>query len=156
MNTSTSECNSGCESGWTTYLDHLSSSTNPYTHYTHQDYQGKGANYVHDHDHDQEADEDLSMVSDASSGPPHLHGPPPPQQDRKQKSKTKEKKNKKLQQHSFCLDDTASSPFLQGNAVPPENQHHSFSTAQFEEERMPKTKMGFFKSSGSLLGRKRQ
>ncbi|KAL1546886.1 protein SOB FIVE-LIKE 5-like [Salvia divinorum] len=153
MNTSTSECSSGCESGWTTYLDHLSNSTNPYTHYTQQDYQGKGTNYVHDHD--QEADEDLSMVSDASSGPPH---PPPPQQDRKQKSKTKEKKknNKKLQQHSFCLDDTASSPFLQGNAVPHENQHHSFSAAQFEEEKMPKTKMGFFKSSGSLLGRKRQ
>ncbi|KAL1540318.1 protein SOB FIVE-LIKE 2-like [Salvia divinorum] len=141
MNTSTSDCTSGCESGWTTYLLHPSSSTNPYTRHTHQ---GKGAN-AHGHrdqeDEDNE-DEDLSMVSDASSGPPHLHGgalPRPPQQDEKQKSKPKEtklKKNKK--QHSLCLDDTASSHFLQAKM------------------KMPKKKMGFLKSSGSLLGRKRQ
>ncbi|XP_057784915.1 protein SOB FIVE-LIKE 5-like isoform X2 [Salvia miltiorrhiza] len=147
-NASTSECSSGCESGWTTYLDHLSNSTYPYTH------QPKGSANVHDHEVDD--DDDLSMVSDASSGPPHLH-PPPPQ--RNQKTKTKETKLKsKKKQHSLCLDDTASSPFLhfsQGNAVPPEN-HHSISTAHFEEERMTKMKVGFFKSSGSLLGRKRQ
>lgn len=115
MNTSTSECSSGCESGWTTYFDQLSNSTCPYTH----NRQGK------DHDRDQqdiEDDEDLSMVSDASSGPPHLHGggpPPPLQQQRNQKTKTRETKLKNKKQHSLCLDDTASSSFLHFSQVTP-------------------------------------
>ncbi|XP_047956475.1 protein SOB FIVE-LIKE 6-like [Salvia hispanica] len=139
MNTSTSDCTSGSESGWTTYLVHPSNSTSPYTHYTH--HQGKGANAhdQEDEDEDDRDEEDLSMVSDASSGPPHFPAPSQAQQDKKQKSKPKEiklKKNKK--QHSLCLDDTASSHFLQ------------------EESKMPKKKIGFLKSSGSLLGRKRQ
>lgn len=116
MNISTSECSSGCESGWTTYLDHLSNSTNPYNR---QNYQGKGANVNED-----QKDEDLSMVSDASSGPPHLHenyGADPqcygfassPQEDKKKsKQKIKTKETRMKQQHNLCLDDTASSPTL--------------------------------------------
>lgn len=122
MNTSSCESISGCESGWTTYLDQLSNSTYPYTHNRH----GKGAN-VHDHDQqDIDDDEDLSMVSDASSGPPHLHGGAPPQsapprqQERKQRTKTRDTKlNNKNRQHSFCLDDTASSPFLHFSQASP-------------------------------------
>ncbi|KVH99604.1 hypothetical protein Ccrd_022162 [Cynara cardunculus var. scolymus] len=49
-NMSTCECSSGCESGWTMYLDQSLNS-------------GDGKWSYH------EDDEDLSMVSDASSGP---------------------------------------------------------------------------------------
>lgn len=166
MNISTSECSSGCESGWTTYLDRLSNSTNPHNL---QNYQVKGANVNEDQE-----DEDLSMVSDASSGPPHLHESfgadthcytfASPVQEDKKKSKqkiSKTKDSKMKNNHNFCLDDTASSPMLhysQGNAVP---TAHAFSTAHFEEEATPRKNVGFFKSSkkgksGSLLGRKRQ
>ncbi|XP_042058851.1 protein SOB FIVE-LIKE 5-like [Salvia splendens] len=53
------ECSSGCESGWTLYLQQSSISTDE-----SPEHQTKRSN----------EDEDLSMVSDASSGPPpQLH-----------------------------------------------------------------------------------
>ncbi|CAL9160840.1 unnamed protein product, partial [Musa hybrid cultivar] len=55
-----SECSSGCQSGWTTYLDH--SSCEPLVY-------NKGGFF---HGKEEEEEEDLSMVSDASSGPPHF------------------------------------------------------------------------------------
>lgn len=57
MSISASECSSGCESGWTLYLDQSSSITAT---------QWQRAKL------EDENDGDLSMVSDASSGPPHL------------------------------------------------------------------------------------
>lgn len=114
MNTSTSECSSGCESGWTMYLDQLSNSTDPCRSAFLHNYKGKG-----EHVHNYEDEEDLSMVSDASSGPPHPHenyagenqhyayAYSSVSEDRKKKSKTKDSRIKK--QHNLCLDDTASS-----------------------------------------------
>nr|XP_043630115.1 protein SOB FIVE-LIKE 5-like [Erigeron canadensis] len=58
---------SGCESGWTLYLQH----SIPHDNY----------NVLHDQDHDEKdyddddndnEDDNMSMVSDASSGPPHF------------------------------------------------------------------------------------
>ncbi|XP_042494622.1 protein SOB FIVE-LIKE 5-like [Macadamia integrifolia] len=79
-----SECCSGCESGWTMYLDQYSSpSANPckvggggFGHplgiYGKGD-TGKDAKVDDDGVAEPEEEEDLSMVSDASSGPPHFH-----------------------------------------------------------------------------------
>ena len=53
------ECSSGCESGWTLYLQQSSIST-----YESPEHRTKIIS---------NEDEDLSMVSDASSGPPQLH-----------------------------------------------------------------------------------
>ncbi|KAF8406191.1 hypothetical protein HHK36_008271 [Tetracentron sinense] len=75
MNGLSSECSSGCESGWTMYLDQSSLSANPCkggvgfvneSGVFCKDYKEKGAM-------EEEEEEDLSMVSDASSGPPHFN-----------------------------------------------------------------------------------
>ncbi|PIN03231.1 hypothetical protein CDL12_24252 [Handroanthus impetiginosus] len=166
MNISTSECSSGCESGWTMYLDQRSTnSTDPYFR------EQKGATFVNE---DDQEDEDLSMVSDASSGPPHCHHYEnyPVQthyydyqssvSEDKRKSKQKSTKTKEEKQNNLCLDDTASSPifhYSQDNVPPPDN--HKSSGSHFEGESKQKKHLGFFKSStkgksGSLLGRKRQ
>lgn len=114
MNISTSECSSGCESGWTTYLDQLSNSTDPYSRAFGANCEGKEAYVVDD---DQE-DEDLSMVSDASSGPPHFFYENYPVQTQyygnisavsEDKKKIKKKSCKPKKQQNLCLDDTASS-----------------------------------------------
>ncbi|OEL23606.1 hypothetical protein BAE44_0015376 [Dichanthelium oligosanthes] len=55
--TASSECSSGCQSGWTTYLDDHSSSYSC----------GKQARQPYYCDYSEE--DDLSMISDASSGP---------------------------------------------------------------------------------------
>ncbi|KAI3497395.1 hypothetical protein L1887_39971 [Cichorium endivia] len=63
------ESSSGCESGWTLYLQHsiphdVFSWKQPSDAHEHQQ--------EHEDDDDDEEDDDMSMVSDASSGPPHL------------------------------------------------------------------------------------
>ncbi|PIA29406.1 hypothetical protein AQUCO_06000049v1 [Aquilegia coerulea] len=70
MNGFGSECSSGCESGWTMYLDH-SSQRNcggfvDENGFFCEEYKAKEYK-------EEEDEEDLSMVSDASSGPPHCH-----------------------------------------------------------------------------------
>ncbi|KAJ0025102.1 hypothetical protein Pint_08632 [Pistacia integerrima] len=68
MNLSSSQFSSGCESGWTSYLDQSSHSKNECYSFggnVDEEYAQTGARV----DHDEE--EDLSMVSDASSGPRH-------------------------------------------------------------------------------------
>ncbi|KAJ8571112.1 hypothetical protein K7X08_038084 [Anisodus acutangulus] len=116
-----SECSSGCESGWTLYLENsvlpplTSCKDNNFSHLCEDEKFVKT---------EQEEEEDLSMVSDASSGPPHFceeenyghnnnggfffHAPinvtlP--------KSNPKKQKEKEKQQPS-ALDDTASSPIF--------------------------------------------
>ncbi|KAK6130812.1 hypothetical protein DH2020_035453 [Rehmannia glutinosa] len=140
MNLSNSEYSSGCESGWTMYLDQLSniSTNDPFV----TNFEGKKS-VNEDYE-----DEDLSMVSDASSGPPHYFH----EYDEKIKKKSREKSktketiiNKAKKQHNLCLDDTASSPvfdFSQGESIT--KKHFSF----FKSSTKGK--------SGSLLGRKRQ
>lgn len=73
-----SECSSGCESGWTLYLEHSFLSANPQPSIPIKD--GKKSSFFDDDyterrgkdEEEEEEEEDLSMVSDASSGPPHL------------------------------------------------------------------------------------
>ncbi|KAF5448292.1 hypothetical protein F2P56_028842 [Juglans regia] len=77
MNVFDSECSSGCESGWTLYLEHSFLSPNVSSRDTGildrnnrfcDEYKDKRAK----EEAKEEEEEDLSMVSDASSGPPHL------------------------------------------------------------------------------------
>ncbi|OIW06891.1 hypothetical protein TanjilG_19540 [Lupinus angustifolius] len=67
MNALASEWSSGCESGWTLYLEHsYRGSDASYSDEFYEDHKDKGTK-------EQEyEEEDLSMVSDASSGPPHI------------------------------------------------------------------------------------
>lgn len=169
MNISTSDYSSGCESGWTMYLDQFSSSTDhqhnrsmPLDQY---DYQSKGK-YVNQ----EEDDEDLSMLSDASSGPPHFHQEEENSENnryvtpnssaaydsKKGKHKKKGKEHKGSQSVNFHLDDTASSPafnFSKKNAYNNDNSmvypHHSaFSTTRLKG----KSVLGFFKPSTERKG----
>ncbi|KAA8528451.1 hypothetical protein F0562_035806 [Nyssa sinensis] len=122
MNVSISGCSSGCESGWTNYLDQSSNSADQFHKFgggmVDENYRRKAAN----EELEDEEDEDLSMVSDASSGPPHFHEDEDcsgetgyfcyaSEQAKKMKKKKKIKEHKGKQQHSY-LDDTASSPIL--------------------------------------------
>ncbi|KAI8014036.1 hypothetical protein LOK49_LG05G03262 [Camellia lanceoleosa] len=75
MNASTSECSSGCESGWTMYLDDYDHQSS----YSADQFKKNGGRVVSEdcgyksaNVKDFDEDEDLSMVSDASSGPPHV------------------------------------------------------------------------------------
>ncbi|KAK8508502.1 hypothetical protein V6N12_044421 [Hibiscus sabdariffa] len=71
MNVFSSECSSGCESGWTSYLEHSfcsDGSIDKKSGFCDEHRQGhKGKEEVVGDE------EDLSMVSDASSGPPHFY-----------------------------------------------------------------------------------
>ncbi|XVE66708.1 hypothetical protein DITRI_Ditri08aG0100300 [Diplodiscus trichospermus] len=78
-----SECSSGCESGWTNYLEQSFLSANP-SHKGHEFNDRKsgfcdelrdnrGRKEVDDDDDFIVKEEDLSMISDASSGPPHFY-----------------------------------------------------------------------------------
>ncbi|XP_050210559.1 protein SOB FIVE-LIKE 5-like [Mercurialis annua] len=86
MNFDSSECSSGCESGWTLYLEQSflspSAAANNARSRGHKKNNGKQIyqenNTQENQEQDQEniveeEDEDLSMVSDASSGPPHFN-----------------------------------------------------------------------------------
>ncbi|XWS21303.1 hypothetical protein CRYUN_Cryun30bG0044100 [Craigia yunnanensis] len=135
MNVSASQCGSGCESGWTLYLDQSSYSQTRCQRFGgnfDEDYGGKGARFVVE-----DEEEDLSMVSDASSGPRHycedyeerldengsfFSAPAAPEPAKKSsKNKKKIKEHCSNQQHSY-LDDTASSPVI------------SFSKKNFKKE----------------------
>ncbi|PIN18367.1 hypothetical protein CDL12_08960 [Handroanthus impetiginosus] len=129
------ECSSGCESGWTLYLQHSAiSQYNQENQYL--DARTKGVlaqaktSKVQPEEQDEDEDEDLSMVSDASSGPPHLqeeeevndtngyfyHYPIDNKLINNSYSmkKNREKPRRKGQDQSSAtlLDDTASSPFF--------------------------------------------
>ncbi|KAL5561394.1 hypothetical protein UlMin_031141 [Ulmus minor] len=121
MNVLASECSSGCESGWTLYLEQSFLSPNA----SHKGSGFVGKNGFCDEYKDkrtqevdeEEEEEDLSMVSDASSGPPHFHEDEVYSNDDVKLSKTDGKKHKfkeqrrgKDQEQSCFLDDTASSP----------------------------------------------
>ncbi|MBA0659251.1 hypothetical protein Goklo_011403 [Gossypium klotzschianum] len=109
---SASQCGSGCESGWTLYLDQSS-------------YSQKRCQKFSRSFRVEDEEQDLSMVSDASSGPRHYcqdyeecldengsfcSAPAPPEPAKKSsKNKKKIKEHGSNQQHSY-LDDTASSP----------------------------------------------
>uniref|UniRef100_A0A5B7CAE5 Uncharacterized protein n=1 Tax=Davidia involucrata TaxID=16924 RepID=A0A5B7CAE5_DAVIN len=175
MNISTSGCSSGCESGWTNYLDHSSNSADQFHKFgggiVDEDYRSKVA-------YDNDEDEDLSMVSDASSGPPHFHEDytsSASEQAKKIKKKHKIKEHRGKQQHSY-LDDTASSPvlsFSKKNVALSSNEasmdhvlgfSQGFSATHFKGKSAFRKHFGFLQSSvpekpaseaaGGLQGRK--
>ncbi|XP_057488877.1 protein SOB FIVE-LIKE 5-like [Actinidia eriantha] len=101
-----SECSSGCESGWTLYLEQ--SFLSPYPSesgcYSEENRPVK----------DEDEEEDLSMISDASSGPPIYHED---HQYFDNAEATLEKnreinRGRKAQEQASFLDDTASSPIF--------------------------------------------
>ncbi|XP_077233473.1 protein SOB FIVE-LIKE 5 [Tasmannia lanceolata] len=118
------ECSSGCESGWTMYLDQsfgkpssLSAKETDFQGFVEENSGGFGEG--NKGEEEEEEEDDLSMVSDASSGPPHL-----PKDDFFNESicfcsncstklaKKRDKKRRlqtKKQHHPSYLDDTASS-----------------------------------------------
>lgn len=71
MNMLASECSSGCESGWTLYLEHSFLSADP-LHRGSGFVDGEVKRGKDEAEEEEEEEEDLSMVSDASSGPPHF------------------------------------------------------------------------------------
>ncbi|GMI78769.1 hypothetical protein HRI_001546200 [Hibiscus trionum] len=85
MNVLSYECSSGCESGWTSYLEqsfclgNLSQKSNGFSE-EHRKGRDKGKEEVvvvvnddDDGDEEEVEEDDLSMISDASSGPPHFN-----------------------------------------------------------------------------------
>ncbi|XVE93522.1 hypothetical protein REPUB_Repub01dG0202000 [Reevesia pubescens] len=140
MNFLASECSSGCESGWTNYLEQSFLSANP-SHKANGFKDRQSSGFCDEHkenrgkeelvDDDVEEEEDLSMVSDASSGPPHFYEDnigyfndnnqyqySVPKVASLNKNGGKRHKNKEHrrrlgdQELPSCLDDTASSPIL--------------------------------------------
>ncbi|KAG5548258.1 hypothetical protein RHGRI_013831 [Rhododendron griersonianum] len=115
-----SECSSGCESGWTLYLDHSFLSPFPSA------LKGNDLVYSKGKVGDEEEEEDLSMVSDASSGPPILQEDceygnsgngcfcraPVEVKNRGKRKKSRENRRRRFEEHSSLLDDTASSPIF--------------------------------------------
>lgn len=142
MNVLVSECSSGCESGWTMYLEHSMDDA------SHRDpppfVEANNKRVADEGEVGDEEEEDLSMVSDASSGPPHLHEEEEEEQDQYHegcldnnggrlnkleypvsetgrgsvplKCKSSSKRKKKMgDHHPSFLDDTASSPLINFN-----------------------------------------
>jgi hypothetical protein len=121
-----SECSSGCQSGWTTYLDDDRSSYSYSYDDTAQQHQQQpcyGCDYS-------EEEDDLSMVSDASSGPRQQHSAGSGQgaaalanarADRMlQPAAARRKSNMAAAVASTLLEDTASSPaFFRHSKVRP-------------------------------------
>ncbi|GKV19805.1 hypothetical protein SLEP1_g30023 [Rubroshorea leprosula] len=145
-----SKCSSGCESGWTLYLEQSFVSPSPSHRRPGFDsmkgFCGKATEKSKTQvveEVDVEEEEDLSMVSDASSGPPHVHeddgyfgenryhhypeseGAALVQSDSKRcRNKEHQRRSQDPEMFSF-LDDTASSPlinFSQNNLAVNNNQ----------------------------------
>ncbi|KAL5559191.1 hypothetical protein UlMin_035402 [Ulmus minor] len=146
MNLSASNFSSGCESGWTNYLEQSYISENQFQKdQSFGKYGGKGAR-------EKEEEEDLSMVSDASSGPPHYHE----DDEDSFSSRGKQKKNKnkkkitekcKSQPHSN-VDDTASSPVSKNKLNSPrKNNSQNFPASHFKVKSSLKNNFGLFQSS---------
>ncbi|XP_057424683.1 protein SOB FIVE-LIKE 5-like isoform X1 [Lotus japonicus] len=147
------QCSSGCESGWTLYLENEHSFLNQNA--SHGDTRLTSGFYEgHKEDDNSSGEEDLSMVSDASSGPPHFShddGTPcfneedtgcfysAPKVVKLAKSGTKKQRGKKNQHHedqylpSF-LHDTATSPHFDfsTNNVTGTNQQSSTGSSMMD------------------------
>ncbi|KAK8480896.1 hypothetical protein V6N13_029924 [Hibiscus sabdariffa] len=143
MNVLSYECSSGCESGWTSYLEqsfclgHLSHKSNGFND------KRNGFREEHRKGHKgEEEEEDLSMISDASSGPPHFSEDNGHLNDDNSRPYTvlkvatlnknggKSHRNKEHQQLPCLLDDTASSPLINFSKGGPAFQDQSFGVLQ--------------------------
>ncbi|XP_065624235.1 protein SOB FIVE-LIKE 5 [Quercus suber] len=138
MNVLASECSSGCESGWTLYLEQSYLSPNNPRRDTGfvngkasfcDEYKDKRDKQTVEIEDDDEEEEDLSMVSDASSGPPHFpedegyfngdngcvyptSRPSTLAKNVGKRQKSKAHRHREDQEMSAFLDDTASSPVI--------------------------------------------
>ncbi|EOX98504.1 Uncharacterized protein TCM_007249 [Theobroma cacao] len=171
-----SECRSGCESGWTLYLEQSFLSANP----SHKDRKSgfcdePRENRVKGEDVEDE-EEDLSMVSDASSGPPHLNedngyfnddsryqysatkGATLNNKDSKGHRNEEHRRPRKDQELPSFLDDTASSPLINNNFALTNNQAskesvfdypQGFSASRFQGGSAFQDHFGFLQSSPS-------
>ncbi|CAK9141372.1 unnamed protein product [Ilex paraguariensis] len=160
-----SQYSSGCESGWTLYLEHSFLYQQPSHRANGKDHlviEEKRPKY-------KDEEEDLSMVSDASSGPPHHHDDEDDVNDDKRcfyhppidatlpkniarKKKKKESRRRKFQEQQSFLDDTASSTlfnFSKTNQASMESLDFSqgYSTTHFEGRSAFQGHVGFFQSS---------
>ncbi|KAG6576907.1 hypothetical protein SDJN03_24481, partial [Cucurbita argyrosperma subsp. sororia] len=152
-----SECSSGCESGWTLYLEQSFRSQGCLDHIVggEEYWKAKGSE-------EEEEEEDLSMVSDASSGPPHFIEDEACSQEASKSATLGKRKGKKqrIQEHqcqgepsSSFLDDTASSPALNYTANKFTNQASMESflgfsqTSHFEERSACTDHFGFLQAS---------
>ncbi|WCJ18002.1 Protein SOB FIVE-LIKE 5 [Euphorbia peplus] len=164
-----SECTSGCESGWTLYLEQ--SFLSPATTSSRMvdirisgDFYGKkDRNADHDQEDEQEQEDDLSMLSDASSGPPHFnddetyfnfdnnvgrgggHG-------RKSCGGKRRKERKcRRSEKQEAVDDTASSALKSNFGLPSNNPDYSqgFSATHFEGRSAYQAQFGYVQPSQS-------
>ncbi|KAK8636507.1 hypothetical protein V6N13_124253 [Hibiscus sabdariffa] len=135
MNVLSYEGSSGCESGWTSYLEqsfcfgHLSHKSNGF------DDKRNGFCEEHRKGHkgkEEEEEDDLSMISDASSGPPHFNEDNGHLNDDNSRPYTvlKVHRDKEHQQLPCLLDDTASSPLINFSKGGPAFQDHYFGVLQ--------------------------
>nr|XP_043622030.1 protein SOB FIVE-LIKE 5-like [Erigeron canadensis] len=167
-----SECISGCESGWTLYLEHSilypTQSFENHNNTNGDDFIYKKSSFSYEYD---DEEEDMSMVSDASSGPPHFQ-----EQEEEQecfnKIITNGKRQKIPKEPSLCrkvqdlpsfLDDTASSPLfnISNNNLTVGNKNASleendiidysqgYSTTYYEGKPAYQDQFGFFHPSVS-------
>ncbi|GMJ00581.1 hypothetical protein like AT4G33800 [Hibiscus trionum] len=130
MNVLSCERSSGCESGWTTYLEQSFSSDVSFGKNSKQELLP-----VPD-------EEDLSMLSDASSGPPHFYEDDDNQHrytvpkvatlnknvGKRHKNKQRSRQTVDHQQLPSLLDDTASSPLINFSKT---NTHASMEESGF-------------------------
>lgn len=123
-----SECSSGCESGWTLYLENSYMAPPYHSCGGNRFLEGKGG-FSQENGYEEEEEEDLSMVSDASSGPPQFveeedygndnngcsyHAAPVNSAAALpvKRQKKKENRRRSIREHPSALDDTASSPIF--------------------------------------------
>lgn len=162
-----SECSSGCESGWTLYLENSFVTCCKDNNFEAE----KSLKQKQEEEEEEEEEEDLSMVSDASSGPPNFHQEEEyghniingshyfaPINNPKINSKRQKPKEKKQQQLSV-LDDTASSPIfdfsnnnfsINKNTKSVENVldfSQGYSTTHFQGRSAYQEHYGYFQSS---------
>ncbi|GMI83717.1 hypothetical protein like AT4G33800 [Hibiscus trionum] len=154
MNFIASECSSGCESGWTNYLEQSFLSANP----------SKKKNVKKSGFCEEEEEEDLSMVSDASSGPPHFYEDKGYSNDGNQlyyeymvpqgvtlnkngggKRHRNKQQRRSLQVHED--DDTATSPFINYSKNKNNQAPMGFSATHFEGGSNFEGHFGFLQSS---------
>ncbi|CAN1274536.1 Protein SOB FIVE-LIKE 5 [Linum perenne] len=156
-----SQCSSsGCESGWTSYLEQSSFSQD-------YNYDGQHSFGGYNNGDGDEEEEDLSMVSDASSGPPTYceedEDSIQQKNTRKKKSSDSSRSSHQFNHQHQYLDDTASSPVLKGKIEKKVNDNvktdefsQGFSATHLKGKASNSNKkkhFGFFRSSHSSVSK---
>ncbi|XP_065871835.1 protein SOB FIVE-LIKE 5-like isoform X2 [Euphorbia lathyris] len=171
MNAFASECTSGCESGWTLYLEQsfLSPAT---TSSRMVDITIAAGNFCGKKETDiqeqQQQEDDLSMLSDASSGPPHFNedetyfnfdnnvGGGGGGGRKSCGGKRRKERVKSRSEKQEAVDDTASSPAFnlsKSNFILPNNNNpdysQDFSATHFEGRSAYQAQFGYVQPSQS-------